>query len=536
MAPFFEKAALMLFRKPKWFLIAVIVTAALGGIWWLVRGADDAPRLRTVALERGSIQASVSSSGTVNPVTQVSVGSQVSGQIRELFADFNTEVKAQQLIARIDPESFAFKVRQAQADVDAARAAVLNAQANLGATLAGVAKAQLEAANALRDQKRKQTLLAQQFISEAEFDTARSQAAILGESLKVSQAQSGVAKAQVASAQAVVLQRAAVLAQAKVDLQRTEIRSPLDGVVIKRSVDVGQTVAASLQAPELFVIARSLADMQVDASIDEADIARVRPGQKAAFTVDAFAGRSFEGVVRQVRKAAVSAQNVVTYTVVIAFKSDQDLRKAHPARRIGDDSTNVRLASPPGAASASSGPPWGQVILGSGPATDLRADHNNAGAVYVSSDAEKLSLLPGMTASVKIFTEQRTQVLKVPNAALRVKLAQDEGVVRSASSKSASAAASSSHAGSGKSSAASARIYVLNAKGEAVAKQVRTGLSDGISTELISDADRPAGDESSKSSQNVLQEGAQVVVAVESAQGAAAAPKPATSGMPRMPF
>jgi HlyD family secretion protein len=281
-----------------------------------------------------------------------------------------------------------------------------------------------------------------------------------------------VAKAQVASAQAVVLQRAAVLAQAKVDLQRTEIRSPLDGVVIKRSVDVGQTVAASLQAPELFVIARSLADMQVDASIDEADIARVRPGQKAAFTVDAFAGRSFEGVVRQVRKAAVSAQNVVTYTVVIAFKPD----------------------------------------------------------------AEKLSLLPGMTASVKIFTEQRTQVLKVPNAALRVKLAQDEGDVRSAASKSASAAASSSHAGSGKSSAANARIYVLNAKGEAVAKQVRTGLSDGISTELMADADRPSGDESSKSSQNVLQEGAQVVVAVESAQGAAAAPKPATSGMPRMPF
>jgi HlyD family secretion protein len=461
----------MLFRKPKWFLIVVIVTAALGGIWWLVRGADDAPRYRTVALKRGSIQASVSSSGTVNPVTQVSVGSQVSGQIRELFADFNTEVKAQQLIARIDPESFAFKVRQAQADVDAARAAVLNAEANVNAVMASVAKAQLEAVNALRDQKRKQTLLVQQFISEAEFDTTRSQAAILGESLKVSQAQLGVAKAQVASAQAVVLQRAAVLAQAKVDLQRTEIRSPLDGVVIKRSVDVGQTVAASLQAPELFVIARSLADMQVDASIDEADIARVRPGQKATFTVDAFAGRSFEGMVRQVRKAAVSAQNVVTYTVVIAFKPD----------------------------------------------------------------ADKLVLLPGMTASVKIFTEQRTQVLKVPNAALRVKLAQDEGV-RAAASKSASAAASSSHAGSGKSSAASARIYVLNAKGEAVAKQVRTGLSDGISTELMADADHAAGDQSSQSAASALQEGAQVVVAVESAQGAAAAPKPTTSGMPRMPF
>ena len=335
-------------------LSVALMTAAA---WWLQRDSDPAQNYRTAKLERGMLTAAVSSSGTVNPVSQVSVGSQVSGQIKEMLADFNTEVKQGQLIARIDPESFEYKVRQASADLDSARAAVLNAQANIGAVMATVSKARLDADNARRDLERKKDLLDKGFISQSDYENTRNTAGTLGESLKVTQAQSEVARAQVVAAQAVVKQREAALAQARVDLERTEIRSPVNGVVIKRSVDVGQTVAASLQAPELFIIARNLQDMQVEASIDEADISRVRPEQKVNFTIDAFPGRSFEGRVRQIRKAAVSSQNVVTYTVVVGF--------------------------------------------------------SNPGSM----------LLPGMTANVRIVTDTRENVLKVPNAALRVRIA-----------------------------------------------------------------------------------------------------------------
>jgi HlyD family secretion protein len=358
----------------RWWLGGLMVVgAAAVAAWWWQRDADALASYRTAKIERGTLVAAVSSSGTVNPVSQVSVGSQVSGQIKEMRADFNTEVRQGQLIARIDPQSFEYKVRQANADLESARAAVLNAQANVAAVLAGVSKARLEADNAQRDAQRKQDLLAKNFISQADHDNSRNTAASLAESLKVAQAQADVARAQAVSAQAVVKQRDAALAQAKVDLERTEIRSPVDGVVIKRSVDVGQTVAASLQAPELFIIARNLQDMQVEASIDEADISRVKPQQAVSFSIDAFPGRSFEGRVSQIRKAAVSSQNVVTYTVVVGFSN-----------------------------------PGGTV-------------------------------LPGMTANVRIVTETRENVLKVPNAALRVRIAGVEPAGSAAPASSADA-------------------------------------------------------------------------------------------------
>ncbi|MDO9159791.1 MAG: efflux RND transporter periplasmic adaptor subunit, partial [Burkholderiaceae bacterium] len=176
------------------------------------------------------------------------------------------------------------------------------------------------------------------------------------ESLKSAQAQLGVSEAQIKTAQAIVAQKEAVLAQARVDLGRTQLKSPVNGIVIKRTVERGQTVAASLQAPELFVIAQNLSDMQVDASIDEADVGRIRPGQKATFTVDAFPGQTFEGQVNLVRKAGQNVSNVVTYVAVIAFS-------------------------------------------------------NATGR-----------LLPGMTANVRVVTDVRADALKVPNAALRVRL------------------------------------------------------------------------------------------------------------------
>jgi HlyD family secretion protein len=275
--------------------LAVLILVAVGGYaWQQSQSRAEAPVFRTVKVERGPITATVSATGTLNPVTSVQVGTQVSGQIKELFVDFNSPVKQGQLVARIDPETFEYRVRQAQADAEAARSALGRAQVSL--------------INAQRELNRTKELVARNFVSPAELDAKQSTF--------------DLAQADVKNAQAVVAQREASLASARVDLGRTQIRAPVDGVVIKRSVDVGQTVAASLQAPELFVIARDLRDMQVEASIDEADIGRIRVGQRASFTVDAFPGRSFNGEVRQVRKAATNQQNVVTYVVLISANNE----------------------------------------------------------------------------------------------------------------------------------------------------------------------------------------------------------------------
>ncbi|MEK7736998.1 MAG: efflux RND transporter periplasmic adaptor subunit [Pseudomonadota bacterium] len=286
------------------FLVAALLSAVgYGGYRYLGKGAEQ-PRFKLAKLESGSLTAVVSSTGTLNPVVSVQVGSQVSGQIKEILVDFNSPVKAGQLIARIDPETFQLRVRQAEADLEAVRAAAAVQRAE-------VARAAASLADALRDLERKTLLVQKYFISTAERDKAQT-------AFDVARASLQVAEAQARSSEAVVRQRQSQLAQAKVDLERTAIRSPVNGIVVKRSVDTGQTVAASLQAPELFIIARNLSDMQVEASIDEADVGRIHQGQKAGFTVDAFPGRAFEGSVVQVRKSAQVVSNVVTYTVIIS--------------------------------------------------------------------------------------------------------------------------------------------------------------------------------------------------------------------------
>lgn len=333
------------------------VALAGGGWWWVQQGNASKVEYRTAPIGRGSLQATVAASGAVSPVSQVSVGTQVSGQIRDLLVDFNTEVKAGQLLAQIDPETFEYRVRSAQADVDASRAAVLTAQANALAAQTQVSRAQVDLDEARRDYERKQSLVEKQFITQSEADKARALVNTSSEALKAVQAQVGVAQAQVKTAQANVAQRDAALAQARIDLARTRITSPVNGIVIKRAIERGQTVASSLQAPELFVIAQNLSDMQVDAAIDESDVGRLKPGQKASFTVDAFPGQTFEGEIRQVRKAATNVANVVTYVAIVGF--------------------------------------------------------SNVGG----------KLLPGMTANVRVVTDQRENVLKVPNAALRMRIA-----------------------------------------------------------------------------------------------------------------
>lgn len=464
---------------------AVMLALAAGaGWWWTHRSNSQTPEYRTAALERGNVQATVAASGAVNPVALVTVGTQVSGQIRDLLVDFNSEVKAGQLLAQIDPETFEYRVRSAQADVDAGRAAVMTAQANQLAAVTQVSRAQVDLAEAQRSLERTQSLVEKGFIAQSEGDKARALVNTSQEALKAVQAQVGVAQANVKLAQANVAQRDSALAQARIDLQRTRITSPVNGIVVKRTIERGQTVAASLQAPELFIIAQNLRDMQVEAAIDESDVGRLKTNQKATFTVDAFPGQTFEGEIKQVRKAATNVANVVTYVAVIAFSN---------------------------------------------------------------ADGK---LLPGMTANVRVVTDQREGVLKVPNAALRMRIAGVEPTPRPANAASAAGApaaapaSATAHSASAPVGAASAagsaplqkrppgsgpaqrsRIYVLDGEGKPKALNVRVGVTDGSFTELLIGPNSPNAAE--------LKEGVEVIVGTKTA-GAAGGKSP--GGGPRPPF
>jgi HlyD family secretion protein len=261
-------------RSKVWILIAVVLVSFAG--FWFVRGrGSKAESWRTMPAERGPIAMTVSATGTIEPVTKVAVGSQVSGTIATLGADYNDRVRKGQVIAQLDPSLF--------------RTAAAQSEANL-------ARAQAAYANAKRTFERSKALAERGVLAQVDLDAA--QASYEQTAAEVKQAQ-------------------AALSNARVNLAHATILSPIDGVVIARSVDIGQTVAASLQAPELFQIAGDLTRMQVETRIDEADIGRVTPGLKATFTVDAFPEATFEGTVRQVRLEPVVEQNVVTYTTVI---------------------------------------------------------------------------------------------------------------------------------------------------------------------------------------------------------------------------
>ena len=363
-------------------LLAVAVLAG-AGVWAYLytQSIGNAPKYRLARVERGPLTAAVSATGNLNAVITVQVGSQVSGQIKELFVDFNSVVKKSQVVARIDPDIFEAKVNQAKADLASAKSAVLNQQAQVERSRADVenaraahaegkaqtAKAQVAVVDTKRDLDRKTELFARELIAKsdldssqaaydsavAQLDSARAHEQALASAIQSAIAQLRVSEAMLESSRSQVEQKDAALKQTQVDLDHTTIRAPVDGVVVSRQVDVGQTVAASLQAPVLFTIAQDLTKMQVETSVDEADIGRIKLDDQATFTVDAFPGDTFVGRVTQIRKAAQVVQNVVTYTVVVALDN--------PAGR----------------------------------------------------------LLPGMTANVKLVVAEKPSVLKVPNAALR---------------------------------------------------------------------------------------------------------------------
>ena len=308
-------------RRLRWALGLGAIAVAAGLAWWRFGTGAAAPAYRFAKVERGNVTAVVSASGSLSAVTTVLVGSQISGQIKELFVDFNSQVKKGQRLARIDPETFELKVRQAEADLEAARTQLLNQQANVLTLRSQATRTRIQANDAKNDLDRKESLFAKGFISGAERDKARFTSDAAAEAVTTAVAQIRAGEAQIANAAAIVKQREAALASARVDLSRTSIVAPVDGVVISRQVDAGQTVAASLNTPTLFSIAQDLREMQVEVAIDESDISKVKSGQRVTFTVDAYPTRTFEGSVRQIRKAAQTVQNVVTYTVVVATEN-----------------------------------------------------------------------------------------------------------------------------------------------------------------------------------------------------------------------
>jgi len=365
----------------KWAVAAAIAAAlALAGFEWRAQ-VQTAIHYETVPVERGAIQANVTATGTLNAVVDVLVSSQVSGNIKALYADWNTKVKKDQLVALIDPEIFQAQVDQAQATFRSAHAASVTAQAQLEKSNADLstavaneknaeaveAKDTANAANAKAQLSRAEVLLQDQIIAQQDYDTAKAtydaaeaqvsadQSSIdaANHAIASAKAQVVVAQNQLASAQEQEREAQAAPQQAQINLDHTRIMAPVDGTVIARRMDVGQTVASTLNPPTIFEIAQDLTKMQVDTNVDEADVGNIAVGEAATFTVDSYPDAVFRGVVADVRKAPIVTQNVVTYDVVITVDN-----------------------------------------------TDLR-------------------LFPGMTANVTILTRRLDDTLKVPNAVLR---------------------------------------------------------------------------------------------------------------------
>jgi HlyD family secretion protein len=328
-------------------LIGLLIVLAIGagaGAYYIRRGAPEI-QVNTSPITRGDIIDTVGASGTLQAVTTVQVGSQVSGNISFLGADFNSIVKKGQVIARLDPSLFDAQLQQARANLQQTRANLEKSQSDLE-------RAKVQLTDAQQKFARAKELAARQLLPQSELDAAKI-------AVDTAQASLQSQQATVTQAQAAVSQSQASVNQNQVNLAHTVIEAPIDGIVIQRSVDVGQTVAASMQAPTLFVIAADLTKMQVNANIDEADVGRIRPGQHVTFKVDAYPTETFEGTVSQIRLQPVVVSNVTTYGTVIDVPNAQ------------------------------------------------------------------LKLKPGMTANVKLEIAKRTDVLRVPAAALRFRPSTD---------------------------------------------------------------------------------------------------------------
>ena len=384
--------------KKKGFIVTavLILIGVLGvGFWQFIDGAKESPYI-TAAVQKGTIRQVVSATGTLQAVVTVQVGSQISGTIVKLYADFNSKVRQGQVVAELDQDKFKAVVEQAKANL-------VSAEANL-------AKANVTLEDSRRNLMRAAELRKRELVAQSELDAAQT-------AYDAALAQLGVNRAQVEQAKA-------SLDQASVDLAHTIIRSPVDGIVVSRNVDVGQTVAASLQAPILFTIANDLSKMEVHTSVDEADIGNVSVKQEVSFTVDAYPTKRFRGKVSQVRNAPTTVQNVVTYDAVVGI------------------------------------------------------------------DNSELLLKPGMTTNVEFLVSQKSDVLKIPNMALRFRAPwerQEAQELMRQAGRSGGAGAAGRRRPRSDSAASDGRlvkVYLVR-NNQPAPVQVRVGITDGSFTEMI---------------------------------------------------
>ena len=486
-------------------LVAVLTAGAAAYGWWGAR--NTSPDYRFGKVERGNITSAVSATGTVNPVTAVQIGSQVSGQVKEIYVDFNSEVKKNQVIARIDSESFVLRVNQAMADLESARATVLTQRANVAALQAEVSRARVTVADAEREFQRNKMLIEKNFVSAAVLDKAEFVYRNAQELVKTAEAQRAVGESQVRNAEALVKQRESQLAQAKVDLNRTTIRAPVDGIVIKKSVEPGQTVAASLQAPELFVIAQDLHRMQVDTSIDEAEVGRIREGQTATYTVDSFPGRTFQGTVGQVRKAALVVQNVVTYIAVIATSNPNlDLFPGMTAnvRIVVDTRENVVKLPNAALRFRPAGAPDARQTDEAGNAAGMAADSKGGGTGRGAQAGD--AMRERLAKELNLSSEQQSRletIMRETREQIQALVAEDAAERRRQAERLRAASRSriaeildleqrkryeemtSARTGTGGRSATSGRVWILDDTGKPTSVNVRIGLTDGTYSEVV---------------------------------------------------
>jgi HlyD family secretion protein len=468
-------------------MITAAAAAVIGGGIWYFAGRDDAaPQYQTALVARGDLTQAVTATGTLNPVTNVTVGSQISGIIQKLYADWNSPVKAGQVVAQLDPATYKASVAQAEGDL-------ANARANLEL-------ARIQA-------KRATELFGNKLISESDFDTS---AATLHQS------------------EAMVQIKQASLDNARVNLSRCTIYSPVDGTVISRNVDVGQTVAASLSAPTLFVIANDLAQMQIDANVSEADIGNIEEGQAVTFSVDAFPDRKFTGRVKQIRNSPTTVQNVVTYDTVIEVSNpDLKLRPGMTANAAIITAQRSGALKIPNAALRfrPTGPATNQALAAqspakTGPGTETKSGGTNVPPAARTEDANRTEVAAGTGAPLtgneppeelaRRVREMRDRGEEVPPE-IRAKLRElyQSGVL---SRPGGGGGRGAGGGGSRSSQPASRTVYVLatNApSGEPAPQAVRikTGIGDGTSTEVIEG----------------LKEGDAVITAVKLPQTSAAA-------------
>lgn len=311
------------YRKYVWLLVILGLVAGGVGAYRFFTVKADKPNYLFGTVERGDIIMQVGATGTLAAVTTVQVGTQVSGTIAEIYADYNSEVKKGQLLAKLDPQLLQAQVEQQEANVRTVEATLNDDEAAIASNNANLQKAKVDVLDKQRKLKRQKELYENQLVARDDLDTAQAalDASIASQNAAQAQLQSSAARYR--ADQSRLVQARASLNSARVNLEHTVITSPISGTIISRSVDVGQTVAASFSSPTLFTIAADLTKMQVNTNIDEADVGRIKPGMEATFTVDAYQGETFAGTISQVRLAATTVQNVVTYNALIDVPNPQ---------------------------------------------------------------------------------------------------------------------------------------------------------------------------------------------------------------------